>query len=143
MTAVVARTFRSVDESISVRQLRVLVMLRYGAPMNLTSIAEALAVNSSNASRTCDRLVVAGLLIREEAENDRRHVSLSLSEHGARIVDGVMADRESILDDIIGRLSPAQQKRLAASLEAFLAAAAGAGLEPSADGRESLIPWLR
>lgn len=143
VTAVVARTFRTVDESISVPQLRVLVMLHYRAPLNLMAIAEGLAVNASNASRTCDRLVAAGLVTRQEAAEDRRHVSLSLSERGTQVVEALMADREAILDDVIGRLSPAQQKRLAAGLDAFLVAAADAGLHPGAGGQYSLIPWLR
>jgi len=143
MTGVVARTFRAVDESISVPQLRVLVMLRYRAPMNLTAVAEGLAVNSSNASQTCDKLVAAGLVVREEAEDDRRHVLLSLSERGREVIDAVMADRESILDDIIGRIPLAQQEWLAAGIEAFMKAAVDAGLEPGAGGPNSLIPWLR
>ncbi|SFC64880.1 DNA-binding transcriptional regulator, MarR family [Nocardioides terrae] len=143
MTAVVARTFRAVDESISVPQLRVLVMLRFRAPMNLSGIAEGLGVNSSNASRTCDKLVAAGLVTRVEDEADRRHVSLSLTEHGAQVVDAVMAERERILDSIVGQLSPAGQRRLAAGVKSFLAAATTAGLQPGAGGQNSLIPWLR
>ena len=52
------------DTTVSVPQMRVLVLLWTGEPLNLSAVAEGLGVNASNASRTCDRLVAAGLVER-------------------------------------------------------------------------------
>jgi DNA-binding MarR family transcriptional regulator len=143
LTAVVARTLRSVDEAISVPQFRVLVMLRYGAPMNVNTVAAGLGVNSSNASRACDKLVVAGLVARTEDPGDRRHLSLSLTQRGRQVVDALMADRQAILDEIVRRLPEDAQRNLADGLEALLSAAEVVGLGPDSDGTDAIIPWVR
>lgn len=143
MTAVVARTFTAVDDSLSVPQLRVVVMLYYGAPMNLRSIAEGLGVNASNATRACDKLVVAGLVSRNENPEDRRHRTLELTKEGRGLVQSLMTHRRAILDEIIGQLSPTEQRRLSRGLTAFLAAAEESSFMPSSGGNNSIIPWMR
>ncbi|HKV22888.1 MAG TPA: MarR family transcriptional regulator [Mycobacterium sp.] len=52
--------------------------------MNLAAVADDLNVNPSNASRTCDKLIRAGLLDRDVSELDRRHIDLSLTAAGAK-----------------------------------------------------------
>jgi DNA-binding MarR family transcriptional regulator len=143
MTAVVARTLAEVDRSITIPQLRVLVMLYYGAPMNLTSIADGLAVNASNASRTCDKLARGGLLVREEDPEDRRHLVVTLTATGRRVVGSVMDGRRAILREIVDEMSAAEQQELARGLDAFLRAADVTGVVPSAGGSDSIIPWAR
>jgi DNA-binding MarR family transcriptional regulator len=62
-------------------------------------VAGALDVNPSNASRTCDRLMKAGLLDRRESPDDRRNVTLTLTEAGTWLVDKVThtgASRSSV-----------------------------------------------
>ena len=72
VAAAMVRSLESVDASVSVPQMRVLVLLWTGEPLNLSAVAEGLGVNASNASRTCDRLVSAGLVDRGELTADRR-----------------------------------------------------------------------
>ena len=143
ITAVVARTLAAVDPAVSVPQLRVLVMLADEAPLNLTAIATGLGVNPSNASRSCDKLVVAGLVEREEDPADRRHLALRLTAKGRRLVTSLMDDRRALLDDVVARLPPVEQRRLARSLTALVAAAGESGLTSGRDGSSSIIPWVR
>ncbi len=143
MTAVVARTLMDLNDAVSVPQLRVLVMLSYRAPLNLTAIAQGLGVNASNASRTCEKLVVSGLVAREEDPADRRQVALALTASGRRLVGSLMESRRVILDEIVGQLSQVEQRRLVSGLTAFMVAANGSGLSTSPDGSESVIPWIR
>ena len=58
--AAAVRALESVDRSVTVPQMRVLVLLWTGEPLNLSAVTEGLGVNASNASRTCDRLVNGG-----------------------------------------------------------------------------------
>jgi DNA-binding MarR family transcriptional regulator len=95
MTAIVARTLTEVGQEITVPQLRVLVLLNSRGPMRLSSIAEHLDVNPSNASRTCDQLVGAGKALRDQDAGDRRSVLLRLSDDGARLVAQLMARRRA------------------------------------------------
>src|ERR687885_28212 len=86
ITAAVAHSLAVVDAQVSMPQLRVLVMLGAHGPMNLSSVADGLGVNASNASRTCDQLVGLGLLDRREDERDRRHLVLSMTTAGERLL---------------------------------------------------------
>ena len=143
MTAIVARTLTEVGQDITVPQLRVLVLLNSRGPMRLSSIAEHLDVNPSNASRTCEQLVSADKVRRCPDDKDRRSVVLELSNDGARLVADLMARRRQLIDGVVARMSPGDRKALARGLDAFSAAVAEAPPEEIIglpDGR--LIPWL-
>lgn len=143
MTAIVARTLSEVADELTVPQLRVLVLLNSRGPMNLTTIAEHLDVNASNASRTCDQLVAAGQISRGSNPDDRRSAVFQLTSEGSQLLDGIMAARRQLIDGVIARMDPGDQRLLTQGLEAFLAAVAAMPPEESIglpDGR--LIPWL-
>ena len=143
ITAAVALSLASVDSSVTLPQLRVLVMLSSRGPLNLTAVAEGLGVNASNASRACDRLVAAGLVTRREDPSDRRQVSLSLTRQGTRTIDAVLRHRRTVLGQVVSRMSPADQRRLAEGLQAFNDTAAGlSDVGELSDGEGHLLRWL-
>jgi DNA-binding MarR family transcriptional regulator len=121
MTAVVARTLADVDDSISVPQFRVLVMLSYEPSLSLGMVAEGLGVNPSNASRACDKLVAARLVHRADDDRDRRQLRISLTSKGRRLLDSVMESRRRLLDDLVAEMAPIDQRRLTRGLTALLA----------------------
>jgi DNA-binding MarR family transcriptional regulator len=124
MTAIVARTLSEVADELTVPQLRVLVLLNSRGPMNLTTIAEHLDVNPSNASRTCDQLVTAGRISRQPDQDDRRSAVLQLNDEGTRLLASIMTARRRLIDGVIERMDPADQQMLAQGLEAFTATVA-------------------
>jgi DNA-binding MarR family transcriptional regulator len=124
VAAAMVRSLESVDASVSVTQMRVLVLLWTGEPLNLSAVAEGLGVNASNASRTCDRLVSAGLVDRGELTADRRHRVLTLTRKGRTFVERLMARRERELGEIVARMSAADQQALMVALTPFNEAAA-------------------
>jgi DNA-binding MarR family transcriptional regulator len=132
VTAAVVRALESVDASVTVPQMRVLVLLWTGEPLNLSAVAEGLGVNSSNASRTCDRLVAAGLVDRGEGPVDRRQVALTLTTQGRSFVERLMARREHELSTIVARMDQVERQRLMTALEPFNRAA-GSHLWPSGE----------
>lgn len=115
----IAESMASVETVVTMPQLRVLVLAGM-EPQSVTTVAEDLGVHPSNATRTCDRLVRAGLLDRRAAEGDRRRVVLTLTEAGARLVDQVMAHRRERVEQIMGRMAAPDRAALAASLAAFV-----------------------
>lgn len=121
MTAVVARTLAEVPEDVSVPQLRVLVLLWTRGSMNVSTLARHLGVDVSNASRTCDRLEASHLVARRPDEQDRRTVGIVLTGSGSAFVDDLMRSRRALLEDVVSRMSPEQQRTLAEGLEAFAA----------------------
>jgi DNA-binding MarR family transcriptional regulator len=144
MSAVVARTLAGLEETVSIPQFRVLVMLRYEGALNLKSIADGMGVNPSNASRTCEKLVAAGLLKRDDAEHDRRNVSISLTPRGRRTVDSLMRARAEMLAQAVADMRPVDRRRLVPVLTAFLDAVDSSGLSEMLLAHNAAIPaWLR
>ncbi|HEU5036586.1 MAG TPA: MarR family transcriptional regulator [Nocardioides sp.] len=141
MTAIVARTLADVHQSVTVPQLRVLVMLHGQGPMNLTPIAAALGVNPSNATRTCDRLVAAGLVRREADPSDRRTVAVTLTPKGRRLVDSLLDARRAVLAEVAGHLRPADRRALTKGLGAFLDAVPQTSQDHDDGG--ALLTWVR
>jgi DNA-binding MarR family transcriptional regulator len=121
LTAVVARTLADIDDSITVPQFRVLVMLSYESSLSLGMIASGLGVNPSNASRTCDKLVAAGLVHRAGHDRDRRQLRISLTSKGHRLLESVMDGRRRLLDELVVEMAPVDQRRLTKGLAALLA----------------------
>lgn len=141
ITAAVAHSLATLETSITVPQLRVLVMVTGRGPLNLSAVAEGLGVSPSNASRTCDRLVTSGLLDRREADDDRRNVVLTLTPAGVRLVEAVMGQRRAVLEEVVCRMSSADRSRLGAALTAFTRAASGVtGADHPDEGH--LLRWL-
>ena len=140
VTAAIVRSLGSVADGISVTQLRTLVLVGSQGPLTVTAVAEALGVNASNASRTCDRLVTAGLLDRRAAEDDRRRVALTLTAEGEQVVDEVMDHRRAELARVVERMEPGDRADLARALDRF--AVAAESVSSTSAGEEHLIAWL-
>ena len=141
VAAAMVRSLESMDATISVTQMRVLVLLWTGEPLNLSAVAEGLGVNASNASRTCDRLVSAGLIDRGELTADRRQRVLTLTSKGRTFVEKLMDRREQELAEIVGRMSDADRDALMIALIAFNEAAT-ADLYPAGRPSTSRDPRL-
>jgi DNA-binding MarR family transcriptional regulator len=143
ITAAVAHSLAAVDAQVSMPQLRVLVMIGAHGPMNLSSVAEGLGVNASNASRTCDQLVGLQLLDRREDERDRRHLVLSMTSAGEQLLDSVMRHRRSVLQQVVGGMPADDRQNLSAALTCFVEAAARLSETGEIDdGEGHLLRWL-
>jgi len=130
-----AAAIAAVDDSVTVPQLRVLVMVDTRGSLNLAAVAAGLGVNPSNASRTCDRLTKAGLLDRRESPEDRRNVTLTLTAAGRRLVSKVTRHRRTAIARVLREMAPDDRDRLAIAVDRF-ATAAG---EPTAYDAITLI----
>jgi len=135
LVGIAAASIAEADGSVTVPQLRVLVMVDTKGPLNLAAVAAGLGVNPSNASRICDRLIRAGLLDRQDAPNDRRHITLSLTDAGRRLVNKVTEHRRTAITRVLRDMDPDDRELLTTALDRF-ATAAG---EPLADDAVTLI----
>lgn len=107
---------------LSVHQLRALRALEAAPDLNLTGLAERLAVGLPTASRLCDRLEAAGLLVRALHPHTRREVQLGLTAQGHRVLDDVAGRRAQALTAVLAGMEPADRAALSRSMRAFLAA---------------------
>ena len=125
LVAITAQSVATLPEQVTLPQLRVLVMVMVasGGPLNLNAVARGLGVHPSNATRTCDRLVVAGLLRRSEDAADRRNLVLELTTDGHELVQMVTGHRRAAIKDILGRMSGRHRRELVPALQAFVQAA--------------------
>ncbi|MDQ0756409.1 MarR family winged helix-turn-helix transcriptional regulator [Arthrobacter sp. B3I4] len=132
---VVAKSVAEVEDTVNTPQLRVLVLIHSRGAQNLGGVAAELGVHASNATRICDRLVVAGLLERRDDPVDRRYVRLELSGKGQDLVQTVLEHRRQAIAEVISRMPAGKRPALASALEAFASAAGGQG---TSDGRFTL-----
>ena len=139
--AVIAHSLANVDEQVSAPGMRVLVLVQAKGSLNMSAVAEGLGVNASSASRTCDRLVNAGLLDRRDDATDRRQVSLKLTANGRRFVRTMLDERRAVLVAVVEAMPPRAQKSLVAGLAAFVHAAES--LSDHARLDDSTAPLLR
>lgn len=137
LVGIAAASMGDVVDVVTVPQLRVLVMLYTRGPLNLVAVADGLNVNPSNASRTCDRLLKAGLLDRRESPVDRRNVTLTLTAAGRQLVEKVTRRRRTAIQRVLRKMPAAERDVLTDALGAF-ADAAG---EPEEDAAIVTLLW--
>ncbi|GAB3489656.1 MarR family winged helix-turn-helix transcriptional regulator [Flexivirga lutea] len=100
-------------------QLRVLgVVARYG-PMNLTRLSQEMGSIPSSASRLCDRLEAAGLLVRQVSPNNKREVVLTVSEEGHRRLNALAQTRAGDFARVLDGMSPQSRAALRQGLAEF------------------------
>jgi DNA-binding MarR family transcriptional regulator len=140
LVAVAARSLAEVEDTVTLPQFRVMVILATRGPMNLTALADQLAVNPSTAMRMIDRLSAAGMITRAVNPQLRREHIIRLTDPGRRVVDDVTARRRDELAAIVARMSPSQRTGMVAALRAFN----HAGAEPPATTADDLpqLGWM-
>lgn len=127
LVGVIAQSVAQVEDEVTLPQLRVLVLAATRGPLSSSAVAQALGVHASNASRTVDRLVAAGLLARRESAGDRRYVELTLTPQGRRVVRTVMTSRRRAVERVLTSMPVTRRRALAPVLRAFAAAAGELG----------------
>jgi DNA-binding MarR family transcriptional regulator len=127
LVAITAQALATVEEDVSVIQLRILVVLASRGVTTLSELAAASGLHLSSASRACDRMVRDGLLARTDAPHDRRSLQLTLTDRGTALVGRVARARRDAVEPILGRMSAQGSAQLVSLLEDFTAA----GGEPS------------
>jgi DNA-binding MarR family transcriptional regulator len=123
LVGVAARSLAAASDEVTLAQFRVLVLLDGAGRLTMGELAASLDVNPSTVTRLCDALVDKRLVRRVPDRDNRRLVCAELAPAGRRLVDHVMDRRRALIDDALGRMTPAAQRRLARSLTEFAAAA--------------------
>lgn len=132
MMRIAARSVLEVEDLVTTPQLRILMLIALSGPQNLGAVAAELGVHPSNATRACEKLVQAGLILRSEDATDRRYTLVALTTRGTELVQSVIDHRRSAMQEVFAAM-PAEDQALVAS--AFRRFADAAGGEPTRDGR--------
>jgi DNA-binding MarR family transcriptional regulator len=123
LVAISAQSVAKVEDQVTFPQLRVLVMIGDRGPQNLNSVAQALGVHPSNATRTCDKLVEAGLLRRSDNPADRRNLILQLTESGRQLIHTMVEHWRTAIAKILAKMLAQHRSNLVPALTAFAEAA--------------------
>ena len=137
LVGITASSVADVEATVSLPQLRVLVLLHTRGPMKLATLAAAASVNPSNASRACDRLISSGLLVRDSGPGDRRTVTLEPTDEGHALVERVFAHRRTAVEEVLRSMAPDEWATVAAALDRF---AEVAGEPAGTDAMSALWP---
>jgi DNA-binding MarR family transcriptional regulator len=123
LVAVAARSLTVAAEEITLPQHRALVLLAARGPQRMIDLADLLGVNSSTATRHCDRLQRRGLIRRDPAPDDRRAVRVALTAAGARLVRQITDARRREISQILQAMPTRSRPSLLAALRSFADAA--------------------
>lgn len=91
--------------SLSVFELLALMMSEKYQAVTMSSLAQGMSVPMSTATGIVDRLVKKGLLERGRSEEDRRVVTVSLTDSGREVIDDLKKQLYFNLDRVRGILT--------------------------------------
>jgi DNA-binding MarR family transcriptional regulator len=128
LVAVSARSIAAVDDTITLPQFRLLVVLHTRGQQKVTELADSLGVNPSTTTRAIDRLIAAGMVDRQTNPNSRREMQISLTPAGRRVVRNVTRRRRQEITRIVEAMPATHRRGLVRALTAF----SQAGGEPPA-----------
>ncbi|SER76134.1 DNA-binding transcriptional regulator, MarR family [Lentzea xinjiangensis] len=119
LVAVSARSLAAFEETLTLPQFRMLVVLDSRGAMKLSSLAELLDVNPSTVTRMVDRLVTTGMVARQPNPATRREVVTELTDEGRRVVRGVTRRRRAAIGKIVAKMPEDERRGLVDALTAF------------------------
>jgi DNA-binding MarR family transcriptional regulator len=122
LVAVSARSLASVEDTLTLPQFRMLVVLDSQGRLSLSRLAENLAVSPSTALRMAERLITIDMLARADHPGDRREVRFFLTAAGRRTVAEVTARRRAEIARIVAAVPPAQRADVVHALRVFTTA---------------------
>jgi DNA-binding MarR family transcriptional regulator len=102
--------------NLTVEQFQVLRRIRRGFD-SVSTIADDARTSRPAVSKAVDGLVNRGLVSRLTDPADRRHIRLSLTEEGARVMNGIFDEANAWLDAKLAPLTPAERNQLIQSLD--------------------------
>jgi DNA-binding MarR family transcriptional regulator len=123
LVGVAARSLAATEDQITLVQYRALVALGAQGEQNVGSLADALGIHPSTATRLCDRLIAKGFIDRRTSVESRREVTLALSDSGRALVRAETLRRRRAIRRIVARLDVEMQLEI---VEAFGALAEAA-----------------
>jgi DNA-binding MarR family transcriptional regulator len=103
---------RSPTPPVSVPQFRALLFLKRKPGACLSDVARHLGVSMATASAMIERMVRQGLAEREHLPQERRRISLNLTERASVLVSQARATTLESLAEILSQLSVEELERM-------------------------------
>lgn len=123
LLGIVARSVADALEQVTLPQFRVLVVLAGSGPMRMGALAARVGAVPSTFSRTIDRMVDGGWVLRQESPQSRREILVDLTKSGRQLVEQVTERRRRQVASVLTSLSSEDQQQVIDALETFSTAA--------------------
>lgn len=123
LLGIVARSVSDALEKVTLPQFRVLVVLAGSGAMRMGALAARVGAVPSTFSRSIDRMVEGGWVIRQESPQSRREILVDLTDEGRQLVDQVTERRRRQVASVLTSLAPDEQQQIIDALELFSTAA--------------------
>lgn len=128
LLGIVARSVAPALEAVSLPQFRVLVLLSAEGPTRVGQLAERVGANPSTFSRSVDRMVAGGWVVRADNPDSRREVLLDLTDDGRWLVESVHTRRRREIGGVLEKMTAADRDALVTALGSFTVAAGEPGV---------------
>lgn len=100
------------EYNLTLPQFDVLAQLHREEGITQQTLADRLLVTKGNVCGLMDRMVEQGLVERRADPQDRRAYMLYLTPKGKALIQQILPAQNRLIDEQMGRLSPAKQKQL-------------------------------
>lgn len=108
---------------LSMPQFSILMQLHHKGACGVSEVSERFEITPAAASQLVDKLVLGGLVQREEDPSDRRAKLLNLTDKGRDLVRQGHEERYRWVDELGGRLSPEERAQVSEALDLMTRAA--------------------
>lgn len=116
MQALRAEVRRSREPDLSVLQIRVLAFLNRHPGSPLSAVAEHVGLTLPSMSSQVSGLVGRNLIHRSISAEDRRFVTLTLTDRGYEVMEAALRETEARMTQILGSLDPGERAQLMQAL---------------------------
>ena len=110
---------------ITLSQCNALIEIGRAGVLSVNQLADRLGLDKSTVSRAADKLVLDGLLLREEDPSDRRYVVLKLSPAGANTYAAVEQRMQDYFLAVLARIETDDREAVLTNLQVLLTALQG------------------
>ena len=110
------------EQGVPVSTWRILATLYPDAPASISELCRSCLAKQPTMTRQIDRLAQAGLVTRESADEDRRRVTVRLTESGRGLARRLVAQARAHEAEVLDGQSPAEIARMKSVLRGLIGA---------------------
>lgn len=114
---------------VTFAQCHALVEIGRSKSVSLNQLADILCLDKSTMSKTINNLVNNGMVLRDIDPDDRRFVTIKLTEKGSELFQSIETDREGYFSKVYNSIPENKRKQVIESLQFLIKAIAENGGE--------------
>lgn len=107
----------------TVSQCHAIVEIGRSTDISLNELAELLSLDKSTMSRTINNLVESNLVVRELHPEDRRYVTIKLTDEGMKVFENIESSMEQYYQSVFSSIPEDKRDQVLESLQLIINAA--------------------